>query len=191
MSLSTSETKQASREVSAIRAALSQNIGKNETTPKKRSLGTIVLYPTSFQCPWANRLAKGEICADGTTINTEDGDTFESVHHWVQAEQRREMMATLAESRLQVGERKQEETVPGTPVPFGFKNSLNEQKNTLDVQKALAAFKGVMQNSQWEEEEDDEDDLYNFDEEEDEENENGAGFSYRAFGSSRFVEARA
>ena len=54
----------ANKEVSAIRAALSDRISRNECTPKKRSLGNIVLYPSAFQCPWADRLAHGEICSD-------------------------------------------------------------------------------------------------------------------------------
>ena len=190
MPFTASESTVANREVSAIRAALSDHVGKNETTPRKRSLGTIVLYPTAFQCPWANRLARGEICADGTTINTDDGDTFESVHHWVQAEQRREMMAIVKESRLQMEEERQQDAAPGTPAPFGFKNSMNEQQSNLDVQKALAAFKGMIQTQEWDDEEEDEDDLYNFDDEE-EENENSGGFSYQSFQSPHFVEVRA
>ena len=80
----------ANKEVAAIRRALSDRMNNVEKTPQKRSLGTIVLFPTAFQCPWADRLCRGEICDDGVTINTDDGDTFESIHHWVQAEQRRD-----------------------------------------------------------------------------------------------------
>ena len=59
----------ANKEVAAIRRALSDRMNNVETTPQKRSLGTIVLYPTAFQCPWADRVCKGEICDDGVTIN--------------------------------------------------------------------------------------------------------------------------
>ena len=98
--------KMSNKEVAAIRKALSDRMNNVEKTPQKRSLGTVVLFPTAFQCPWADRLCRGEICDDGVTINTEDGDTFESVFHWVQAEQRREMMAIVKQSQQ---ERAQEE----------------------------------------------------------------------------------
>lgn len=125
----------ANKEVAAIRRALSDRMNNVEKTPQKRSLGTIVLFPTAFQCPWADRLCRGEICDDGVTINTDDGDTFESIHHWVQAEQRREMMAIVKLSQQErMREEKEEEgqkfAMPGTPVPFGFSkgnhnNSIN------------------------------------------------------------------
>ena len=166
----------ANKEVSAIRAALSDRISRNECTPKKRSLGNIVLYPSAFQCPWADRLACGEICSDGVTINTEDGDTFESVHHWVQAEQRREMTSILKESRIEAVEVK---AAPGTPAPFGFNYGQdNNNTDNLNVQRALNAFHNILQSGQWDDEEvgkqggvkkkhqigdDDDDDLYDFD----------------------------
>ena len=163
----------ANKEVAAIRRALSDRMNNVEKTPQKRSLGTIVLFPTAFQCPWADRLCRGEICDDGVTINTDDGDTFESVHHWVQAEQRREMMAIVKLSQQErMREEKEEEgqkfAMPGTSVPFGFSkgnhnNSINNnntnknnnnKKDHLDVKKALAAFHDILSRSEWSQDDD-------------------------------------
>ena len=189
------------KEVAAIRKALSDRMNNVEKTPQKRSLGTVVLFPTAFQCPWADRLCRGEICDDGVTINTEDGDTFESVFHWVQAEQRREMMAIVKQSQQERAQEEKEQegqkfAMPGTPVPFGFskgninnnnsENQLSGQQNNLDVKKALVAFKNILSRSEWSNDEpeeeaggmyddDEEEDLYNFDDEDDE-NSNDIGY---------------
>lgn len=204
----------ANKEVAAIRRALSDRMNSVETTPQKRSLGTIVLFPTAFQCPWADRVCKGEICDDGVTINTDDGDTFESVHHWVQAEQRREMMAIVKlsqQERMREEEEAKEEgqkfAMPGTPVPFGFSkgnnnnnaninssSNNNNKNNNLDVKKALAAFHDILSRSEWSQDDDEEEQqktgaaLYDDDDEDElynfDDDENENNMGYHTFKST-------
>ena len=81
-----------------------------------RGLGKIALFPSAYQCPWLGRdhLVYGSInWHDGTTVETDEGDCFESVGHWIQAEQRREL------TRLQMHHLMQSlGSCPDTPAPF-------------------------------------------------------------------------
>ena len=85
------------------------------------------------------------------TINTEDGDTFESVFHWVQADRERNM-AIVKKVNKRAQEEKNRRTkvrMPGTPVPFGLsKGNINNNNvksasanKQLRREKALVAFK--------------------------------------------------
>ena len=79
--------------------------------PKKRSLGKVTLYPSSYCCPFLDRLVHGEICHDGVQIAA-DGNVYReyvllfvhrsvvhnvySVHEWVRAEGRRQFSPFLS-----------------------------------------------------------------------------------------------
>jgi len=84
-------------------------------TPK-RSLGRIALFPSAYQCPWLGRdhLVYATIQADSTTLETDQGDMFEGVGHWVQTEQRRELMRLQMESIIH----KMDDECPDTPALF-------------------------------------------------------------------------
>jgi hypothetical protein len=77
----------ANKEVPAILRVLSDRTNNIEKTPKKRSLGAIVLFPSAFKCPSADHLCRGEICDDGVTINT-DGGTFGNLSCWIEEEKK-------------------------------------------------------------------------------------------------------
>jgi hypothetical protein len=91
-------------------------------TPEKRSLGRIALYPSAYQCGWLGRdhLVYATIAPDSTTLHTDEGDTFESVGHWVQAEQRRELMRLQMENIL---DQREEDVCPDTPALFRSENN--------------------------------------------------------------------
>ena len=40
---------------------------------RRRSLGKVTLFPSSYLCPNANRLVSGELSQDGVTISTKEG----------------------------------------------------------------------------------------------------------------------
>ena len=100
-------------------------------TPEfKRSLGRIALFPSAYQCGWLGRghLKYATIAADSTTLNTDEGDTFEGVGTWVQAEQRRELM------RIQMEDLMSQMDCPDTPAlfrqhqPNNFLSTVNENE---------------------------------------------------------------
>ena len=90
-------------------------------TPEKRSLGRIALFPSAYQCGWLgrNHLVFATIAPDSTTLHTDEGDCFEGVGHWVQAEQRRELMRLQMENLMH----KMDDTCPDTPALFRSQNN--------------------------------------------------------------------
>ena len=81
-----------------------------------QALGKIALFPSAYQCHWLGRdhLVYGSInWHDGTTVETDEGDCFESLGHWVQAEQRRELTRLQMQSLMQ-----SLNACPDTPAPF-------------------------------------------------------------------------
>ena len=145
-------------------------------TPQKRPLGRIALFPSAYQCPWLGRehLVYATIQPDSKTLYTDEGDCFEGVGHWVQAEQRRELMRLQMESLMS-----SQSECPDTPALFRSQNNqlptvgegtpLSEE---VDIaQMALDALDSLaieIHADNGADDDDDDDDIYNDDEIEDE-----------------------
>ena len=117
-----------------------------------RALGKIALFPSAYQCPWLGRehLVFGSInWHDGTTVETDEGDCFESVGHWVQAEQRREL------TRLQMQNLMQSlSACPDTPAPFNDSDAGAVEKSSGSVVGGSPSAVGTRVALEFEEDED-------------------------------------
>eukprot|EP00949_MAST-11_sp_MAST-11-sp1_P002132 g2132.t1 len=84
----------------AVKLSFTKHVAEKHTPRvalSENTLGEITLYPSSYQCYWLghNHTTKGRISMDGCTINTHEGDTFESNLQWLQAVGRRERARLL------------------------------------------------------------------------------------------------
>jgi hypothetical protein len=102
-------------------------------TPEKHP-GRIALYPSAYQCPWLgrNHVVFATIQTDGTTLHTDEGDYFEGVGHWVQAEQRRELVRLQAENVAS-----EYDECPDTPALFRSNNNMLPTVEENDVSSLL------------------------------------------------------